>query len=189
MDNMKKDRRFKRTQQQLLIALKELINTKNIVDISVRELAELADVNRATFYLHYRDPYDMLEQLGNEFIENMKNILIKDNASFNPAKSFVNLYKFVKENYDIAYILFSPNCDSSFGRHLEKSLEKFCFDSWIVRAKDDDSRHCDYFSVYLVAGIKALLEKWIFDGFVETPEEMAKLSQYFMMYGGKQFWE
>ena len=131
----------------------------------------------------------MLEQLGNEFIDNMKSILIKDNESFNPSKSFVNLYKFVKENYDIAYILFSPNCDSGFGRRLEKSLEKFCFDSWIVRAKDDDSRNCDYFSVYLVAGIKALLEKWVFDGFVETPEEMAKLSQYFMMYGGKQFWE
>lgn len=152
MDKTKKDRRFKRTQQQLLCALKELISTKSVNNISVRELSELADVNRATFYLHYRDPYDMLEQLGNEFIENMKCILIKDNESFNPAKSFVNLYKFVKENYDIAYILFSPNCDSGFGRHLEKSLEKFCFDSWIVRAKDDDSRNCDYYSVYLVAG-------------------------------------
>ena len=51
MDKTKKDRRFKRTQQQLLCALKELINTKAIINISVRELAELADVNRATFYL------------------------------------------------------------------------------------------------------------------------------------------
>ena len=97
MDKTKKDRRFKRTQQQLLCALKELINTKSIVNISVRELAELADVNRATFYLHYRDPYDMLEQLGNEFIENLKTILVKDNEGFNPAKSFVNLYKYVKK--------------------------------------------------------------------------------------------
>ena len=189
MDKAKKDRRFRRTQHQLLCALKELINTKSIVNISVRELAELADVNRATFYLHYRDPYDMLEQLGNEFIDKMKAILVKDNESFNPSKSFVNLYKYVKENFDIAYILFSPNCDSGFGRHLEKELEKFCFESWIVHAKDGDSRNCDYFSVYLVAGVTALLQKWVFDGFVESPEEMAKLTQYFMMYGGKQFWE
>ena len=77
MDKTKKDRRFKRTQQQLLCALKELIATKSVNNISVRELAELADVNRATFYLHYRDPYDMLEQIGNEFIDNMKSILIK----------------------------------------------------------------------------------------------------------------
>ncbi len=183
------DLRVKKTKNSIINAFLKLRAKKSLERITVKELSDLAEINKATFYLHYRDPYDMLEQLGNEFIDNMKSILIKDNESFNPSKSFVNLYKFVKENYDIAYILFSPNCDSGFGRRLEKSLEKFCFDSWIVRAKDDDSRNCDYFSVYLVAGIKALLEKWVFDGFVETPEEMAKLSQYFMMYGGKQFWE
>ncbi|WP_207706266.1 TetR/AcrR family transcriptional regulator [Clostridium sp. HBUAS56017] len=58
-----KDRRYRRTQNQLKKAIIELLKVKNINQISVRELSEMADINRATFYLHYKTPYDLLMHL------------------------------------------------------------------------------------------------------------------------------
>ena len=55
MDKKKTDRRVRRTKTRLTEGLLHLLMQKDIKDISVRELAEYADINRCTFYLHYKD--------------------------------------------------------------------------------------------------------------------------------------
>ena len=57
------DRRVKKTKRQLRLALMELMCEKPQKHISVRELAERADINRGTFYIHYKDVSDLLQQL------------------------------------------------------------------------------------------------------------------------------
>ena len=52
------DRRVRKTKRQLRLALMKLMADKSIKDISVRELAAIADINRGTFYIHYKDVYD-----------------------------------------------------------------------------------------------------------------------------------
>ena len=49
------DRRVMRTKTLLIHSLSTLMKQKNIKDITVKELCELADINRGTFYLHYKD--------------------------------------------------------------------------------------------------------------------------------------
>ena len=48
----KTDRRVLRTRKMLLEGLTDLLKEKDIKDISVKELADYADINRCTFYLH-----------------------------------------------------------------------------------------------------------------------------------------
>ena len=48
----------KRIQEALL----ELLKVKNIQQITVRAICEMADINRSTFYAHYLDVYDLLEK-------------------------------------------------------------------------------------------------------------------------------
>ena len=62
------DRRIRKTKQQLRQSLTALLKEKPIQDITVRELADLADINRGTFYLHYRDVYDLLNQIEEELL-------------------------------------------------------------------------------------------------------------------------
>ena len=61
------DRRVRRTRAQLRRALTQLLAEKELRSITVRELTDRADVNRGTFYAHYRDIYDLMEHLENEF--------------------------------------------------------------------------------------------------------------------------
>ena len=62
-EQKKEDRRVRRTKKMLTQALTQLMQEKQIKEITVKELTDLADMNRGTFYLYYRDVYDMLEKL------------------------------------------------------------------------------------------------------------------------------
>ena len=69
------DRRVRRTRKQLRECLVTLLKQKKVQDITVRELTELADLNRGTFYLHYKDVFDLMDQIKNELIEEVESVL------------------------------------------------------------------------------------------------------------------
>ena len=62
------DRRVRKTRRQLKECLTRLLKEKKIQDITVRELAEMADINLGTFYLHYKDVFDLMDQIKNELV-------------------------------------------------------------------------------------------------------------------------
>ena len=70
----KVDRRVRKTKSQLRQALTTLLLKKSFSEITVREISELADVNRGTFYTHYRDTADLLYQLENAFLDKLRDI-------------------------------------------------------------------------------------------------------------------
>jgi AcrR family transcriptional regulator len=56
----KLDPRVVRTRQMLRTALVSLIEEKGFDAITVQDIADRAELNRATFYLHYQDKQDLL---------------------------------------------------------------------------------------------------------------------------------
>ena len=60
---IKNDPRSKRTRRLLQDALTDLMSTKKFHEISVQDITARAEVNRATFYAHYVDKYEMLNEL------------------------------------------------------------------------------------------------------------------------------
>ncbi len=75
MERRDQDRRVRRTRKQLQTALAALMWEKDLKDITVRELTELADVNRGTFYAHYKDLYDMRNQVEQELFRQLTEVL------------------------------------------------------------------------------------------------------------------
>ena len=62
------DRRVRKTRKQLRECLIALLKEKKVQDITVRELTDMADLNRGTFYLHYKDVCDLLEKTEAELL-------------------------------------------------------------------------------------------------------------------------
>ncbi len=58
-----RDPRIRRTRQLLQGALRNLMQSKNIEEISVQDITDAATVNRATFYDHYTDKYALLDAM------------------------------------------------------------------------------------------------------------------------------
>ena len=70
------DRRVRRTRKQLRECLVTLLKQKKVQDITVRELTELADPNRGTFYFHYKDVFDLLEKTESELLDDFNQLVI-----------------------------------------------------------------------------------------------------------------
>jgi AcrR family transcriptional regulator len=60
------DPRVKRTRQLLQQAFTMLMQEKSFRDITVQDIADRATVNRATFYAHYVDKYDLFDSFIRE---------------------------------------------------------------------------------------------------------------------------
>ncbi|MCL4869341.1 MAG: TetR/AcrR family transcriptional regulator [Anaerolineae bacterium] len=65
------DRRVRRTRNQLGDALRELITEKPYEAITIQEISDRADVNRATFYLHYGSKDELLAQNLREIFDEL----------------------------------------------------------------------------------------------------------------------
>jgi AcrR family transcriptional regulator len=65
------DRRVRRTQAALARALIELVEQRELSQITVADVAERADVNRSTFYAHYRDVHELAEAACTAMIDEL----------------------------------------------------------------------------------------------------------------------
>lgn len=87
------DLRAKRTRQNIINAFIELRSAKPLEKITIKELAELAVINKATFYLHFKDIYDLSDTLENEVIQ----------SAFHDIPGFQD---FLTAPYDTTFALF-----------------------------------------------------------------------------------
>ena len=68
---MAEDRRVRKTKKAICDVFCELTKDKKLNEITIKELCAKADINKSTFYLHYRDIYDLAETIENELIRDV----------------------------------------------------------------------------------------------------------------------
>lgn len=180
------DRRVRKTKAQLRQALTALLARKDLKDITVKELTDLADVNRGTFYCHYQDIYDMLVQVENNLFEELVHVL--DAYSASDLRSGLgpilrDVLCFVRGNADFCAALLSSRLDSAFFRRLYGVVYDRCLQEWGEVYSLRDSPLRDYYMNFLVSGVLGLVRTWVSTGLHETPEEMAALAEQLIRFG------
>lgn len=66
---MAEDRRVRKTKKAIQDVFCEMIKEKTLNEITVKELCARADINKSTFYLHYKDIYDLADSIQNLLIQ------------------------------------------------------------------------------------------------------------------------
>lgn len=128
------DRRVRRTRKQLRECLVTLLKQKKVQDITVRELTELADLNRGTFYLHYKDVFDLLEKTESELLDDFNQLVMKHDAEDlkkHPYGIFVEIYTLAYDNADLVEILLGENGDLNFLNRLKQLIRDKCLHDWM----------------------------------------------------------
>jgi AcrR family transcriptional regulator len=69
------DRRIKKTEKAVQAAFAKLLSEKSVEEITVKKLCETADINKSTFYLHYRDIYDCADRLRDTIVEDFCDVI------------------------------------------------------------------------------------------------------------------
>ncbi len=131
------DLRVKKTRDSIINAFLQLRAKKPLEKISVKELSELAKINKATFYLHYKDIYDLSSVLETELIENViNNIDFPETVISNPKFFICELANAFVSNKTLMDILFSDGRSDIFIDNIEKRLKTLVFNEY-PQYKDD----------------------------------------------------
>lgn len=97
---------------------------KSIKKISIKELSELAYINKATFYSHYKDIYDLADQLEDEaIISVIQSIPHPEKFLTEPKKGVFELANALISQNHLFNILFSGDRAPNFAMKIEKSLK------------------------------------------------------------------
>ena len=178
MSERKPDRRVRRTKMLLRQALTELLETKDARSITVQELTDRADLNRGTFYAHYRDVYDMMEKMEQELFEEISRLLdsyeLEDLKDLTPV--LTDVFRFVDKNRDLLPVFLERQATDHFLMGLNQLIFDRCLYRWsglFGLGQDATSVYCLEF---VVSGMVGLVRVWIETGFKEPPEEMAALA-------------
>ncbi|WP_208592055.1 TetR/AcrR family transcriptional regulator [Gracilibacillus suaedae] len=180
---MKKiDPRVKKTKSFLKNALLELIDEKGFDAITIGNLAEKAEVNRVTFYQHYHDKYDLLEQTIKEmlqhFIETVEPKKREDLITHKQETSvvYLNLFQFVYDHRKFFNIMLGENGASLFQDRMTKSIEHFISDTLDMLVPDKSSMEIpqDIIVHYVSSASIGLIKYWVQSGMKYSPHYMAK---------------
>ena len=161
------DRRVRKTRRQLKECLTRLLKEKKIQDITVRELAEMADINRGTFYLHYKDVFDLMDQIKNELIEEVESVLTHHPVPelvARPSLALSELFPLVQENAEIVSILIGENGDLNFVNRLKRIVSEKCLKGWLDLKCSSDPDTLAAFSAFIVSGCVGTVQYWIESG-------------------------
>lgn len=125
------DLRIEKTRCAIRNAFLQLRSKKPLEKITVKELSELANINKATFYLHYHDIYDLSESLERDVVRECLHGIEQPENIFTDNQSFIKeLMETFIANEQLIKILFEGNRSSSFMNIFEEELYKIIYTAY-----------------------------------------------------------
>ena len=180
------DRRITRSKRALSDALIELMEERSFDGFSVNDLCERADLNRGTFYNHFRDKDDLLAQLEAEVMEDlerfqvqMRNLTVHEllgyRARKKPLPLLVGLFDYLREQGAFLHAVLGSGGDVGFGPRLRDSLCTNLVQSVLhERYRNDPEPFVGYYVAFFASAYLGVITRWIETGMRESSEEMAR---------------
>lgn len=123
MKNIQTNRRTKMTRRLLKDSLIELMKTKAIRNITIKEICDKADVNRSTFYRHYDTQYDLyndiFEDVTGDIINIVKNV---DLSEVKTQSLLTRMLQYAEDNRELILIILSDNGSLSIGQAFSELI-------------------------------------------------------------------
>ena len=152
------DLREKKTKRNIRNAFIKLRAHKPLERISVKELAELAEISKATFYLHYRDIYDLSNQLQKEVIKDVLASLEQPDLFLTDTPAFTSalFYAFYAQ-HSLIEILFSDSQSSVLPLSIEKELKNYIFEH--IPSARENARFNILLTYQILGGFHVYMQK------------------------------
>ena len=163
--NIKNNKRRRESQEKLERAFIELLQTRQIKDITVSDLIKITGLNRSTFYANYLDIFDLADKTRERLEQDFSN-LFADYESLNDRSGALKMFRHIKEN-QLFYQTYFKLC------YDDKHLVSICDPK---RAETEHvSKNLKYHIEFFRNGLNAIIKLWLAGGCKESPEEMAEV--------------
>ncbi|MCJ2148561.1 TetR/AcrR family transcriptional regulator [Bacillus paralicheniformis] len=171
------DRRSIKTKRAIKEAFLKLLHEKEINKITVSDLSRRADLGRGTFYLHYKDIFDLYEQIENELFDQLGRFY----DDYFPSEDPHNLLTFIEKTTEYIYqnaaiftLLTKPKGNILTINKFKDFFQRKIFEELSMIEQSENEVTCDEMEIsFVVSGVVGVLEEWINEGMVQTPAHVA----------------
>lgn len=168
---MSSNRRTQMTRQLFRDALIELLQIKPFQKITVKEICEQADLNRTTFYLHYTDQEQLLDEIVAVFEESLKKYFPPISDLTDRSRRLNDYLSYVKENYKIYRIIMSNDKAVSLRSRVLSDLLTDKIKEHKANGRSPEEKYVYYF---ILDGSISMVLHWIDNDFDLRPEDLAR---------------
>ena len=163
--NVKNNKRRRESQERIEKAFIELLQSRQIKDITVSDLIKSTGLNRSTFYANYMDIFDLADKTRETLEQDFSN-LFADYDYFNDRNGALKMFRHIKEN-QLFYQTYFKLCYDD--RHLISIYDP-------KRAEQEHiSGNLKYHIEFFRNGLNAIIKLWLTGGCKESPEEMSEV--------------
>ena len=170
----KTDRRVKYTKMILRQTLLTLLKDKPINKVTVKQLCEIADINRGTFYSHYYDVYDLLEQIEKELYQKVDKAVASSLSKMGDKGFMKGILQVIADNSDLCKVLFSEYGNRDFIMKFIAIAKDSSIKSW-GNLVDAPGHTLDYFYTFMANGVVGVLQTWVQGGLKQPVEEISQI--------------
>lgn len=175
------DLRVQRTHKLILDALIELTIEKGFSSVTINDIAKHARINRATFYRHYQDKFDLLNKYAQtvyELLDTPSETELpppKADTAFQVAPGLVRMFEHIRSNAKFYRVMLGKNGDPAFTEKVRQYIKKRIQRSLPEGLLNEKTLLDLYLSYSSSASIGTVLW-WLENEMPYSPEEMAMIS-------------
>ncbi|MDO4283852.1 MAG: TetR/AcrR family transcriptional regulator [Eubacteriales bacterium] len=161
-DNKRKKASMERIEKVFI----ELLQTKELSEISVSELCKRAGLNRTTFYANYIDIYGLADTIRDKLENSLQELYESEITQGFNSNDYLKLFRHIKDNQIFYQTYFKLGYDNNY--------KIITYDVNLAR-QHFQNRFIEYHMEFFRAGITRLIKLWLQNGCMESPEEMFEI--------------
>lgn len=173
---MASDARVRYTKMVIIQSFTKILKEKPINKITVKEICDLAELNRATFYKHYLDVYDLLDKIELQFLEDLMAVLrSRENTTAKDMLTFIMVnFKAEEETYKA---ICSPNGDPAFPAKIFEACHDISLSGSVLDGKKITAVQKEWAYRFIANGCNGILVHWIANDMREPISDVADFAE------------
>lgn len=174
----KTDRRVIKTKRAIRNALATLLTEKDYNDITIKDIADTADINRKTFYNYYRGVYQVVEEIENELVGKLDIIFGDINFKSyveDPSNMLKKMNAVMNEDLEFYEHLFSIKDGTTLMQKVVDTLKQKTKENFLRQVKGVDESHVDILLDFILTGTIAVYHQWFNSDRTRSLDEVSSL--------------
>ena len=169
--NTPNNKRKKQSQEKIQKVFIELIQSREINEISVSDICKKAGLNRTTFYSNYLDIYDLADKIKENLLQDVLDLYPSEKEEKKHSYDFLKLFKHIKENQLFYKTYFKLNYENNFDI-LDGLVDYAEFEKFFGK-----NEHIYYHITFFENGLNSVIKRWLYYGCKESPEDIFSIIQ------------
>ena len=159
------------TKKAIALAFREILKEKSLSKITINDIAQKSDINRQTFYYHFKDVYDLVEWICLTESDN----ILKQKVDYSSwQEAFLNLFLLLKQDQSFVQSIYHNVSYDLLAKNIYKLVFPIIYN--VVKNKTNNIKIKEEDLIFIADFYKysfvAIVLKWVEDGMEKDPQEI-----------------